>query len=523
MLVAPEMLLDRRAHALGGQAVALRERGLVPRRHRRRSDEPAVGRGRAVRVLPVRLLPEVDARQRKAGLVVHEAAEEVGRRARRGPELAVERGIAELAPRRLVGEHDHPGLVELVESPARRERAVRPVALEPQALRRLLAREPAQRGDGEVAAARREEAEDDVAEIARPDEAVAARLLEARVELGRRDGRARLAVRQLLEDEERARVQVADGVLALRLAARARSPRGRTPRARPRARRARPLAGRRRPCDRLVRRGPERDEDACLADDAARDEPVDRRAVDDDVVGGLAPVRLAQRRRRVRRDERDRERDVAEVEDERSGARIDVAGAAPVVAVEARCDRARRAARRGRANAADEHGLGGRHEVGHLDGRRRGDPPSCGARMPVVVRLRPRTRRLVEPVRLAVALEPEAELAEMLAVVDVRPEEPLDLSPPADRDEEGAVAEDRRRAERVAPSGVVERGRDVGLDRHQRSLVAITGTSRPSRRSLARRPRTRRPARAGSHAGRRRRRRALRRRCRRASTSSPVA
>ena len=230
-----------------------------------------------------------------------------------------------------------PGLVELVEAPARRERAVGPVALKPEALRRLLAREPAQRGDGEVAATGGEEAEDDVPEVARPDEPVAAGLLEARVELGRRDRRARLAVGELLEDEQRARVEVADGVVARR-----------RPRERDRLAVVRRALGdedverdgRRapEPRDRLVRGGAERDEDASLLDEPAGDEPVDGSAVDDDVVRRLAPVRLAQRRRRVLRDQRDGERDAAEVEDERARARVDVAGAAPLVAVEARSD-----------------------------------------------------------------------------------------------------------------------------------------------------------------------------------------
>ena len=76
---------------------------------------------------------------------------------------------------------------------------------------------------------------------------------------------------------------------------------------------------------------------------------------------------------------------------------------------------------------------------------------------------------------LAVAVEAEAKLAEMLAVVDVRPEETLDLAPLADRREQRAVAEDRRGAERVPPARLVERSRDVRLDRHQRSLTVTTG------------------------------------------------
>ncbi len=56
----------------------------------------------------------------------------------------------------------------------------------------------------------------------------------------------------------------------------------------------------------------------------------------------------------------------------------------------------------------------------------------------------------------------------MLAVVDVRPEDPLDLAALADRDEDRAVADDRRGAECEPAAGPVERSRDVGL-------VAISG------------------------------------------------
>ena len=63
----------------------------------------------------------------------------------------------------------------------------------------------------------------------------------------------------------------------------------------------------------------------------------------------------------------------------------------------------------------------------------------------------------------------------MLPVIDVRPEEPLDLAARADRREQRAVAEDRSRPERVPPSGRVERSRDVGLHRHERSLTVTTG------------------------------------------------
>ena len=255
-----------------------------------------------------------------------------------------------------------------MKAPARRERAVGPIALQPEALRRLLARQPPQRGDGEIAASGREEAEHDVPEVTRPHEAVDARLHEARIELGCRDRRARLAVRQLLENEERPGVEIADGFVSRRL-----------PRQRDRLAVVRGAFadedverdGRRtpQPGDRLVRSRSERDEDAGLVDEPARNEPVDRSAVGDHIVRGLASVRLAQSRRRVRRDERDGQRDVTQIEDERAGARVDVAGTASLVAVEARSDVHHEALGARGTDAADEHRLGRRHEVGHLDGR----------------------------------------------------------------------------------------------------------------------------------------------------------
>ena len=62
----------------------------------------------------------------------------------------------------------------------------------------------------------------------------------------------------------------------------------------------------------------------------------------------------------------------------------------------------------------------------------------------------------------------------MLAVIDVRPEEALDLAPLADRHEKRPVAEDRRGPEGVPAPGAVERSRDVGQDRHYRNLTVST-------------------------------------------------
>ena len=254
-----------------------------------------------------------------------------------------------------------------METPARRERAVGPVALEPEALGRLLARQPAQGGNGQIAAARGEEAENDVPEIARPDEPVAAGLLEGRVELRRGDRRTRLAVGQLFEDEEGASVQLAHGALFRgwsserdRLAVVGHSLR----REHVEADRCRPP----KPRDRLVRRRAEGDEEERFVRKVARESAFHRRAVDDDVVGRLETVRLLQRRRCIDCDELDGKSDVAQVEDEGARAWIDVARAAPVVPVEAGRDPNDQPLGRGRADASSDDRLRRCHEVGDLHG-----------------------------------------------------------------------------------------------------------------------------------------------------------
>src|SRR6187551_1449030 len=63
----------------------------------------------------------------------------------------------------------------------------------------------------------------------------------------------------------------------------------------------------------------------------------------------------------------------------------------------------------------------------------------------------------------------------MLPVVDVRPEDALELPALADRDEQRAVADQRRRPERIAPAGGVEGARDVGCSCHQRKTTETTG------------------------------------------------
>ena len=191
-------------------------------------------------------------------------------------------------------------------------------------------------------------------------------------------------------------------------------------------------------------------------------------------MGRLATVRLLQRRRRIDRDELDSESDVAQVEDEGARARIDVARAAPVVPVEAGRDPNDQALGRARADASSDDRLRRRHEVGDLHGGAcdLGRRPQDGRS--VEIGLLPRARGVVEPERLVLPLEPQPELAEVLPVVDVRPEDPLDLAALADRDEDRAVAGDRRRAECEPAAAPVERSRDVGRGRHQRGVAERT-------------------------------------------------
>ena len=191
-------------------------------------------------------------------------------------------------------------------------------------------------------------------------------------------------------------------------------------------------------------------------------------------MGRLATVRLLQRRRRIDCDELDGKSDVAQVEDEGARAWIDVARAAPVVPVEAGRDPNDQPLGRGRADASSDDRLRRCHEVGDLHGgacdlgRRAQDGRS------VEIGLLPRARCVVEPERLVLPLESQPELAEVLPVVDVRPEDPLDLAALADRDEDRAVAGDRRRAECEPAAAPVERSRDVGRGRHQRGVAERT-------------------------------------------------
>ena len=205
--------------------------------------------------------------------------------------------------------------------------------------------------------------------------------------------------------------------------------------------------------------------------------PLDGRPVDDDVLRRLAAP-FASRSVDVAssRDQRDGERDPPEVEDERTRARIDVPGTAALVTVEARRDlhdeprggASERIPRTSTGSAGVTRSVTSTVVLAERGRRRR-------HRRAIGVALLPRARLVVEPERRAVALEPEPELAEMLAVVDVRPEQTLDLASRADGGEQRAVAEDRGGAERVPPPGFVECGRDVGLGRHERNRTETTG------------------------------------------------
>ena len=484
MLVAPEVLLDRRADALGRVAVPLLERRLVPGRHRGRRDEPAVGRRGAVGVLPVGLLPEVDARQRKPGLRIHEAAQEVGGGARGGPELAVERRI------------------------------LRARAMPPRTRRRP---SRSRRAGGGPSSARATRSSSSAAARALPEPARgrASGAPEPRGRCGPRRGSSarrsrgraarRIRSRRTARSPDRTRAprssRRSGGPSAARgraASARTGPRRGRHPRrslpaspsrGRTRHARSRALRGRRSPVgsSRAIASSgvaPKATSDARFSLDPTAQRALDGSTIDDDVLRLAVSVRLTQRRRLLLREQRDGERDPAEVEDERARVGIDVAGAAPLVAVEARRDVHDQALgccvriRRTRTGAA-----------GVTTSVISTVSPSSSAsraqhRRAVGVRLLPRPRLVVEPERATVPLDAEAELPEVLPVVDVRPEQPLDLAALADGREQGSVAEDRRRPERVAPSRSVERPRDVGLDAHERSLRVTTAG--PRDRAVAR-------------------------------------
>ena len=176
-------------------------------------------------------------------------------------------------------------------------------------------------------------------------------------------------------------------------------------------------------------------------------------------------------------DELDGESDAAQVEDERARARIDVARAAPVVAVEAGRDPNDQPLGRARADASSDDRLRRRHEVGDLHGGACDLGRRAQDGRPVEIGLLPRAGASSSQSVSSCALEPQPELAEVLAVVDVRPEDPLDLAALADRDEDRAVADDRGGTECEPAAGSVERSRDVGRGRHQRGTGREDGAT----------------------------------------------
>ena len=100
---------------------------------------------------------------------------------------------------------------------------------------------------------------------------------------------------------------------------------------------------------------------------SAAEQPLDRRPMDDDVVRLLTTVPLPERRHGARRREQDRERNPSLVEDERPARRVDVAGDVPRIPVEARHAAHDEPCGARAADAAREHRLARRDEVGHLD------------------------------------------------------------------------------------------------------------------------------------------------------------
>ncbi len=433
----PQRVVDRGGDAGGGGAVGtgtlvVTVAGRGPRRGLQATDD---GR-RGVCVLAVLLLPEVHTRLRQTALRVEEPKEEVGGPPGRRPEVGVQVTVPELLPRRLGGEEDHACLVELMETPRWRELPRRPVTMEPQALRRLDPNEPAQRRRRLLAATGGEQAEDDVREVARPHEAVAAGLDESLVHLRRGHDPARLAVGQLVEDEHgppcesrQLRVGV-DGRRNVREDRRV----GRTATRDDAPWRRRVSA---RSCERLERRGSEGEDDV---DDVlpGLEQPLQRAEVRNGV--GYVVVR-PDGRRCGRRVGRDGERHGAAVEDHGTSVRVDVTTRLEVAAREAR-----------RAEDNDVAGwsrdLANEHRLERIDGvddlYRAGCRVHGGAEHGDVVRhprLTPRTRVLVEPGDRVPGPESETQLGYVTPPVHVRPEQALHLAARRQRDQQRAVAQ----------------------------------------------------------------------------------
>ena len=120
MEIAPELPLDRLPDLLRGSGVRIGQRGFVSTREARGGTEPTVDGCGSEGVASLALLPQVG-RDARESVVLDRAQQEVGGAAHRGPEIGVERLVAELTPGSLVRKEDGPGLVELVRAPGRGE------------------------------------------------------------------------------------------------------------------------------------------------------------------------------------------------------------------------------------------------------------------------------------------------------------------------------------------------------------------------------------------------------------------
>src|SRR5207247_8403517 len=103
-------------------------------------------------VLALVLLPEVDRRKRQAGLRVEKADQALGATQRRWPQLEVELVVCKLGVGSFEREERGSCLVDLDEAPARAQRALRRVPVQPQSFRVLRANEPQDDGDSQVGA-----------------------------------------------------------------------------------------------------------------------------------------------------------------------------------------------------------------------------------------------------------------------------------------------------------------------------------------------------------------------------------
>ena len=196
----------------------------------------------------------------------------------------------------------------------------------------------------------------------------------------------------------------------------------------------------------------------------------------DDVVGHCAAVPFAKGGDRTGHDQGDGQGDASLVEDDRATCRVDVARDVAGIPVEARNAPDHKPRRRRQAQPTCEHRLARGDEVDDLDRELSVQSSRAQHRRAIGIRLIPLEWLLVEPADAAAELDAEPELPEVLAVIHVRPEEPLDLAPRAECCEQRAVAEDRGRAEGETPPRRVARLRELLLQGHQpRTRSETTG------------------------------------------------